>query len=50
MAGTPLAPIFDSIGDAILVLDRERRLVYVNASAERLTGIERQHLLDSRPR
>jgi len=45
MAETPLAPILDSIGDAILVLDRERRLIYVNASAERLTGIAREDLL-----
>lgn len=44
MAETPLAPILDSIGDAILILDRERRLIYLNVCAERLTGISRQRL------
>lgn len=40
--------ILTSIGDGILVLDKEKRIILVNPSVTRLSGFEREELLDKK--
>ncbi len=43
-----LQGIFDTIQDGILIADREKRIIYVNLSAERLLGTSRHNLMGTK--